>query len=101
MGKEEVLRYSRSLRDNLRFLQSSLRDGSWEPSPFKVFTIFEPKERVISAAPFCDRVAHHAVMTIVGPIRQRCACLCGASIQESAEVFIFPAYGYSQILSEH
>jgi retron-type reverse transcriptase len=35
------------------------------------FKIYEPKERVISAAPFRDRVVHHTLMNIIGPILEK------------------------------
>lgn len=53
---------------NLEDLATSMRDGSYiqgEPHEFK---IFDPKERLISALPFEDRVAQHAVSSIIAPI---------------------------------
>jgi hypothetical protein len=42
--------------------------GAWQPGPFRQFTIIDPKLRTISAAPFADRVAHHAIMNVLDPI---------------------------------
>ena len=71
LEKPGVVAFSRSLKTELRHLQGPLRNLSWQPGPFSTFPIFEPKMRMISAAPFCDRVVHHALMNVVEPILER------------------------------
>jgi len=50
---------------------------------YRNFTIRDPKQRVIHAAPFCDRVVHHALLCIAGPgfergaVHQSYACRKG------------------------
>lgn len=39
--------------------------------PYRRFTIHDPKERVISAAPFRDRVLHHAILNVCEPFFER------------------------------
>lgn len=41
-------------------LQRELGSGTWRPGRPFTFKISDPKERTISAAPFRDRVVHHA-----------------------------------------
>ncbi|MGV1867173.1 MULTISPECIES: reverse transcriptase domain-containing protein [unclassified Rhizobium] len=53
---------------NLRYLADAMRDGTYRPGAPREFRIFDPKERLISALPFEDRVAQHAVCAIIGPI---------------------------------
>jgi RNA-directed DNA polymerase len=53
---------------NLARLANDMADGSYRPGPIRHFTIFEPKERLISAIPFRDRVAQHALVAVIGPI---------------------------------
>ena len=53
---------------NLDDLARSMRDGSYRPGAPHEFRIFDPKERLISAAPFEDRVAQHALCAVIGPI---------------------------------
>ena len=48
-------------------LQDELRGGTYRPSPFTTFTIKDPKERLICAAPFRDRVVHHALCDTFEP----------------------------------
>lgn len=68
-------RYSRSaagfsmdLDTNLLALGDELRSRTWEPGPYRTFTIYKPKERLISAAPFRDRVVHHALCSVIEPV---------------------------------
>jgi RNA-directed DNA polymerase len=48
-------------------LESRLRDGSWRPGKPTTFVIHDPKTRTITAAPFGDRVVHHALMDALEP----------------------------------
>jgi hypothetical protein len=48
-------------------LQAELSDGSYIPGAYRNFYIHEPKRRKISAAPFRDRVVHHAVVRVLEP----------------------------------
>jgi retron-type reverse transcriptase len=41
------------------------------PGAYRNFTIHDPKKRIISAAPFVDRVVHHAVVNVLEPIYER------------------------------
>jgi retron-type reverse transcriptase len=52
-------------------LQEELRQHSYQPGAYRQFTISEPKERTISAAPFRDRVVHHALVNVLEPIWER------------------------------
>ena len=39
-------------------LEMTLRNGTYRPGKYHVFTIHEPKERIIKALPFQDRIVH-------------------------------------------
>jgi retron-type reverse transcriptase len=52
-------------------LQDELTAGTYTPGPYRTFTVRDPKPRLISAAPFRDRVVHHALVNVVGPIFER------------------------------
>ena len=52
-------------------LQRELCDGSYTPGPYREFKVLDPKPRVISAAPFRDRVVHHALTQVLEPIFER------------------------------
>ncbi len=49
-------------------LERELRAGTWRPGGYVSFEIRDPKRRMISAAPFRDRVVHHAVHAVVAPL---------------------------------
>ena len=53
-------------------LKDELERGSYEPDPYRYFRIYEPKERIISVAPFRDRVVHHALIQVLEPIYEAC-----------------------------
>ncbi len=52
-------------------LERDLRSLCWRPGDYAVIHIKDPKPRRISAAPFRDRVVHHALCHEVEPIFER------------------------------
>ncbi len=64
----EVAGFEYHLIDNLLQLEEELRAQSYRPGPYRHFYIREPKLRRISAAPFRDRVVHHALVRQIEPI---------------------------------
>jgi hypothetical protein len=59
------------LEDNLLGLRAELLQGRYTPGGYTRFYIHEPKRRLISAAPFRDRVVHHALCNLIEPIFER------------------------------
>lgn len=57
-------------RELLR-LERELKNGSYEPGRYIEIELKKPKQRLVSAAPFRDRVVHHALMAVLGPIFER------------------------------
>jgi retron-type reverse transcriptase len=66
--REEVAAFEYDAEKNLLDLQAELLDGSYRPGPYRHFWIRDPKRRKISAAPFRDRVVHHALCQVIEPI---------------------------------
>jgi retron-type reverse transcriptase len=62
------LRFKEYALANLRNLQLRLVEGSWMPDPQLQFDIIDPKKRTISCQSFRDRVLHHALIQVAGPI---------------------------------
>jgi len=52
-------------------LRRELLAGTYAPGPFVTHWVHIPKRRLISAAPYPDRVLHHAVMNLLEPILER------------------------------
>ena len=69
--REPVLAFNDKLERELFQLQKELREQTYQPGRYKTFNIYEPKHRVISAAPYRDRVVHHALCNIIVPIFER------------------------------
>ena len=56
---------------HLERLADELLSGSWRPGGYRLFWIREPKHREIAAAPFEDRVIHHALCNVMQPLLER------------------------------
>ncbi len=56
------------LEAELEALRRELQDGSYRPGPYRSFLVHEPKRRLVSAAPFRDRVVHHALVGVLEPV---------------------------------
>lgn len=67
-GKVYVAGFERSYEEQLFALQDELREKTYKPGPYASFFVHEPKKRLISAAPFRDRVAHHALCRVIEPV---------------------------------
>lgn len=70
-GQANVAAFEYRLEGNLFRLQEELQQKTYRPGPYENFYIHEPKRRLISAAPFRDRVVHHALCNIIEPIFER------------------------------
>ena len=70
-GKGEVATFEYRLEENLLALQHAFQSGQWRPGDYVNFYIHDPKHRLISAAPFPDRVVHHALCNIIEPVFER------------------------------
>ena len=66
-----VAAFEFNLEAELIQLRDELRAHTYQPGPYHSFTIHEPKRRLISAAPFRDRVVHHALCNVIEPIFER------------------------------
>jgi retron-type reverse transcriptase len=69
--KPEPAAFQFDLESNLLRLQEELASRSYRPGAHRTFHIRDPKPRLISAAPYRDRVVHHAVCRIIEPIFDR------------------------------
>jgi RNA-directed DNA polymerase len=65
--RPEVLAFAANLETELFRLQEELRSFTYAPGPYHQFMIREPKPRLVSAAPFRDRVVHHALIAVIAP----------------------------------
>ncbi len=69
--RAEAVRFDFAWEAHLLRLQQELTDGTYRPGCYRNFYVFEPKRRKISAAPFRDRIVHHAVVGVLEPLYER------------------------------
>jgi len=85
-------------------IQRSLRDGSYLPGEYRLFTIYERKPRQIAAAPFRDRVVHHALINLIeAPIDKTFifdtyACRAGKGVHKAVDRYQQWARDYRYVL---
>ena len=81
------------LEPELIRLEKELKDQTYCPGSYREFSIYEPKPRKISAAPYRDRVAQHALCHVIEPIFERSfifdtyACRIGKGTHKAVDRF--------------
>jgi len=102
--RPDVAQFGCDLEVELLALQQQLRDGSYQPGAYRQFTVYERKPRVISVAPFRDRVVHHAVMNVIEPpldkrfIDDCYACRQGKGVHKAVDRYQRYATRYAYVL---
>lgn len=69
--RPNVLAFNHRLEQELQQLQAELETLAYEPGGYRTFRIRDPKPRMISAAPYRDRVVHHALCNVIVPLLDR------------------------------
>ncbi len=70
-GRPAAAAFEFRLEENLFDLHEQLKAERYQPGAYTNFYIHEPKRRLISAAPFRDRVVHHALCNVIEPAFER------------------------------
>jgi hypothetical protein len=70
-GKQSAAGFEHQVADRLLQLQQELTEFSYQPGGYVNFMIHDPKQRRVSAAPFRDRVVHHALCNVIEPLFER------------------------------
>ncbi|MCP5090899.1 MAG: RNA-dependent DNA polymerase [Gammaproteobacteria bacterium] len=102
--RPNVLRFMFHLERQLLALQQELLAGTYVPGAYHEFHIQEPKPRLISAAPFRDRVVHHILCNQIEPIFERSfihdsyACRVGKGTHAALDRFTEFAQRYPFVL---
>ena len=90
--RPDVAAFLLNLEPRLVALRRELIDGTYRPGAYRTFTITDPKPRQISAAPFRDRVVHHALTRVLEPIFEKhfspysFACRKGFGVHQALHV---------------
>jgi len=85
--------FEKNIEEELFKLQGQLAGKTYTPGDYREFTIYERKPRKISAAPYRDRVVHHALCNVIEPIFEKAfifdsyACRKGKGTHQAVERF--------------
>ncbi len=69
--KYSVQQYAQYIEENLISLRHQILSGDVKVGAYHRFKIYDPKERIICAASFSERVLHHAIMNVCKPVFER------------------------------
>jgi len=81
--KASTAYFEYNLEENIFNIINQLKSKTYKPGSYNDFYIYDPKKRMISAAPYRDRVVHHALINVIEPLFARSfiydsyACLTG------------------------
>ncbi|MFV9506966.1 MAG: reverse transcriptase domain-containing protein [Oscillochloridaceae bacterium umkhey_bin13] len=70
-SRPAVAAYELDAETHLLRLQERLEAGTYQPGAYRTFVVREWKRRVVSAAPFEDRIVHHALCRMIEPLFER------------------------------
>ena len=65
---EEVLAFSMVKEEELLRAAEEIKSLTYRQGEYRVFKVFEPKERLIMALPFYDRVVQHMICNAIQPV---------------------------------
>lgn len=89
--RAEVQRFELDLEGNLIQLQNELIWGTYKTGKYRQFIVLEPKERIVAALPFRDRVVQHSLVYAINQIWERrfisdsYACRVGRGTHKGAD----------------
>jgi RNA-directed DNA polymerase len=70
-GKPGAAAFMARLETECLRLERELQQGNYRTGRYVEIVVHDPKRRVVSAAPFRDRVVHHALIQVIGPLFER------------------------------
>lgn len=90
-SKYSARRFLRNRDAKLQKLRDALENGTFKTGRYRVFTIYEPKQRNIYMLPlYPDHIVHHALMNVLAPIWQKLfiydsfACIPGRGLHAAS-----------------
>lgn len=70
-SKRDVAEFLANQEHELLAFERELRSEACQPGHYKRIEVFDPNHRIVSAAPFRDRIVHHALHVVLGEIFER------------------------------
>jgi len=77
------LHFKEYLETNLYLLQKQIINEIYKVGNYKEFKVYEPKERIIKALPFRDRVVQHAISNVTEPIFEKTFYSCSYACRKN------------------
>ncbi len=84
LNRYEILNFDLNLENNIVNLVENIKNSRYKVGIYRSFTVYEPKERVIKALPYVDRVVHQWYVEefikkyiVAKFIKDTYACICG------------------------
>lgn len=75
--------FKENLEHNLFLIQEELKNESYVVGEYYQFKVYEPKERLIHALPFKDRVVQHAIHNVISPIFEKTFYPCSYACRKN------------------
>ena len=69
--RPEVLKFEQNREMNLARAVADIRNQTYTAGRYYCFKVFEPKERLIMALPFYDRVVQHMIVNVIEPLFEK------------------------------
>ena len=66
--RDDIILFTRHIEDNLLALRDELKSGAYVHGEYRHFIAQDSKKREIMAAPFKDRIMHHALHGVIEPL---------------------------------
>lgn len=75
--------FKENLENNLFLIQTELKNETYKVGDYYQFKVYEPKERLIHALPFKDRVVQHAIHNVINPIFEKTFYPCSYACRKN------------------
>lgn len=69
--RPEVLKFEQNREANLSKAIAEIKNGTYTAGRYYCFKVYEPKERLIMALPFHDRVVQHMIVNVIEPLFEK------------------------------
>lgn len=69
--RPDVAEFNLDMEKELFQLQEDLKNKTYRHGRYHHFPVFEGKKRIISSAPYRDRIVHHALCNVIEPIFEK------------------------------
>jgi len=89
-GRADIVAFDKKHGENLHAIHQQLINRCYKLSPYKIFSVFEPKERKVYWLCYADLVVQHAIILVIGPIltamftRDTYSCIKGRGIHNAS-----------------